>query len=134
MTQSIISQLINDLDALYTRIIRQNAAENRIMSRKEICEIISKSSAPRLYVTAERARRLTFNFNKYCAKQGRCYRTAAMNAEVYRRVLELPKGMRTIQNIESVINQPAPSFYLSPSRINQLLYKAYDRDRNDRRK
>lgn len=132
MTKSIFSQLVHDLDVLYTGIVRQNSAEGRIMSRKEICEIISTLPAPRLYITPERARRLTFNFCKYSAGTGRKYRAAAMNAEAHRRVLGLPKGMRTIQNVERVISQPAPSFYLSPSRINQILYKAYDR--NHRRK
>lgn len=128
MSYYVFSQLLDDLDSLYKKIVVQNSSEGRIMSRREICEIIANSPAPRLYLTPERARKLTFNFDKYRApasshKRGK----AAMHAEFYRRYLELPKEMRSMTNIERIIGEPAPSFYLSAHRINKLLYKVYDR-------
>lgn len=128
MPHCVPSQLLKDLDDLYKKIVQNNNAEGRIMSRAEICKIIADSPAPRLYISPERARRLTFNFDKYRApdnshKHGK----AAMHAEFYRRYLELPKELRSITNIERIIEQPAPSFYLSPHRIYKLLYKIYDR-------
>lgn len=128
MTNSVFSQLLQDLDNLYKKIVIQNTAEGRIMSRHEVCEIIANSHAPRLYISPERARKLTFNFDKYRAPEGSHKRgKAAMHAEFYRRYLALPKELRSITNIERIIEQPAPSFYLSPHRIYKLLYKVYDR-------
>lgn len=128
MPHCVPSQLLKDLDDLYKKIVQNNNAEGRIMSRYEICKIIADSPAPRLYISPERARKLTFNYEKYRApdnshKHGK----AAMHAEFYRRYLELPKELRSITNIERIIEQPAPSFYLSPHRIYKLLYKVYDR-------
>lgn len=124
------SQLLADLDAVYKEIVTHNAKEGIIMNRLEICEVISRSPAPRLYISPEKAHRLTFNFEKNSARRdGREHRASAKHAEFYRRYMELPANMRSYHNICRILEQPAPSFYLSPHRISKLLYKVYEHDR-----
>lgn len=117
------SQLIQDLDALYTQIVVRNAKEGIEMSRLEVCEIIAQSPAPRLYINPDRALYISRNFDKYASK--RFFRCSAKHQEFHRRFLELPKNMRNLTNIRRILDEPAPSFYLSAERINKLLYKVY---------
>jgi hypothetical protein len=119
------SQLIQDLDALYTQIVVRNNKEGIEMSRLEVCELIAQSPAPRLYISPDRALYISRNFDKYAAK--RFFRSSAKHQEFYRRFLELPKNMRNLTNIRRILDEPAPSFYLSVERINKLLYKVYKR-------
>lgn len=117
------SQLIQDLDALYTQIVVRNSKEGIEMSRLEVCEIIAQSPAPRLYINPDRALYISRNFDKYASK--RFFRCSAKHQEFHRRFLELPKNMRNLTNIRRILDEPAPSFYLSAERINKLLYKVY---------
>jgi hypothetical protein len=119
------SQLIQDLDALYTQIVVRNAKEGIEMSRLEVCELIAQSPAPRLYISPDRALYISHNFDKYASK--RFFRCSAKHQEFHRRFLELPKNMRNLTNIRRILDEPAPSFYLSAERINKLLYKVYKR-------
>lgn len=118
------NSLLQDLDALYTSIVVSNTSKGIIMNRRQICEIIAQSPAPRLYINPDRARILTFNFPKYCAKK---YHVSGKHAEFYRRYSALPPKMRTMMNIQKLLDQPAPSFYLAPAYISKLLYKIYDK-------
>ena len=121
-------QLILDLNEVYTTIVRQNLKDGIMMSRREICEKIATMPAPRLYISPEHARLLTYSYNRISSKgNNREYRAAAKHAEFYRRYNSLPANARSLQNIMALLQEPAPSFYLSPERINRLLYKIYDR-------
>lgn len=116
--------LIKDLDALYTSIVSFNAKNGIVMSRMQICEKIATMPAPRLYISLERARILTFNFARYRAKK---YKATGKHLEFYRRWCALPPAQRSMQNIATILEQPAPSFYLSPKYIYRTLYRVYDR-------
>lgn len=121
--------LINDLDAAYTALIRDNEKKGIIMNRRQICARLSKTPASRLYITPDYARRILRNFPKYCASR---YGATGKHKELFDRYSRLPPEERTLMNITKIINQPAKSFYLSPKYIYVLLYKVYDR--NNRRK
>ena len=116
--------LLQDLDALYTSIVSYNAKHGIIMSRMQICEQIATMPAPRLYISLNRARILTFNFERYRAKK---HKVTGRHLEFYRRWLALPPSQRTTQSIPALLDQPAPSFYLSPKYIYRTLYRIYDR-------
>lgn len=123
MTKTLSRQLLEDLDALFTKIVTRNSKEGIVMTRWDICELISRSPAPRLYISPERAIRLTYGFDKYSAR----HYHAGAHREFQRRYLALPENMRSPMNIQKILEEPAPSFYLSPYRIYKLLYKIYDR-------
>ena len=124
--QTVKELLLTDLDKVFKSIITANHREGRIMTRREICNIIAKFPAPRLYITPEYALRV-FRGHHRCGASTNSYRATDMQQELRSRILSLPENMRTIANIAKVIEKPAPSFYLSPYRIHDLLYKVYRR-------
>lgn len=116
--------LLRDLDSLYTSIVVHNTKNDIRMQRKQICEIISRSPAPKLYITVDHARRILSNYHKHRASK---YYNSAMHQELWQRWQALPPEERTTARLQEIINQPAPSFYLSAKYIYVLLYKIYDR-------
>ena len=124
MKTALHPQLLKDLDALYTAIVVENAKTGIVMSRMQVCEQIANSPAPRLYISPERARYLTFNFQRYKAKK---YKAIGKHAEFYRRYCALPPERRSMPNIIKILEQPTPSFYLSAGYIYRILYNIYDR-------
>ena len=118
--------LLNDLDEVYKSIVVANHREGRIMTRREICNIIAKSPAPRLYITPEYALRV-FRGDRRCGASVSSYHATAMQQELRSRILALPENMRSLANIAKVIAEPAPCFYLSSYRIYDFLYKVYRR-------
>lgn len=122
--QTAKEMLLKDLEEVFKSIVVTNNREGRKMSRKQVCKIISQSPAPRLYITPEYALRV---FRNYPRCGAHTYRASAMQQELRSRILALPPDLRTTANIAKVIAQPAPSFYLSPRRIYDFLYRVYDR-------
>lgn len=116
--------LIQDLNTLYLRIVRDNTRKGILMTRRQICDIISRSPAPRLYITPEYAQRVLRTFPKYSARH---YGSGGKHLELYNRYAALPPEERTLSNLNKIIDQPASSFYLSSQYIYRLLYKIYDK-------
>ena len=117
------SLLIQDLDAAYTSISNHYRLNGIFKTRRQICDIISQSPAPRLYITPEYASRILKAFPKYSARR---YGSTGKHRELYERYRSLPPEERNIDGIIKIINQPAPSFYLSSTYIYILLYRIYD--------
>lgn len=115
--------LLRDLLRVYNDIVRDNFQKNIFLTRSEICLRISTLPAPQLYITPLFARRIINAMDNGRPLAHSPWR-ARQHHELYKRWLSLPEDERTPQAIEKIILQPAPSFYLSPSRINYLLYKA----------
>ena len=122
--KSVKEQLLKDLDTIFQSIVKANIREGRKMTRRQICDIIASTPAPRLYILPEYALRV-LRSNPGCG--ARSYHSSAMQQELRFRYLALPENMRTLPNITEIIMQPAPSFYISSSRIYDLLYKVYNR-------
>lgn len=118
--------LLKDLDEVYSSIVATNHREGRVMTRRQICDIISKSPAPRLYITPEYALRILRGHPR-CGARTNSYRVAAMQQEMRSRILALPENRRSLADIAKAIAEPAPSFYLSSRRIYDFLYKVYRR-------
>lgn len=116
------STLLYDLSLLYKSILSRNTQEGKIVTRAQICKEISLCSAPRFYITLDYARRVINNFTRGI-NTVRGTRNKK-HLELYRRYLALPPEKRSINDIKEIIDSPAPSFYLSPHRINHLLYKS----------
>ena len=122
--RNVNKMLIEDLDAVFKSILIANHRQGKIMSRREVCEQISKMPAPRLYITPEYALRVARGDSR-CGANKTSWRD--MHHELRRRYNSLPPNMRTLTNIAKIIAEPADSFYLNPSRISKLLYRVYDR-------
>lgn len=122
--------LMNDLDSIFKSILVANNREGRIMYRKQICEQISRMSAPRLYITPEYALRVVRGHPRCGAVKAQwCKR---QQEEVRRRYYSLPEDARTLTNLAKVLEEPAESFFLPPKQISNLLYQVYAK--NNRRK
>ena len=124
--QAIKEILLADLDEVYSSIVAANNREGRVMTRRQICDIISKSPAPRLYITPEYAMRILRGHPR-CGARTHSYRVAAMQQEMRSRVLALPENQRSLADIAKAIAEPAQSFYLSSRRIYDFLYQVYNR-------
>jgi hypothetical protein len=122
--RKVKQEMLHALDQAYKAIVVTAAKEGRYLSRLKVCEIIANSPAPRLFITPEYAMRVIKGHPR-C--QSVTYGTSRMHKELLARYEALPEDSRTFINIEKIINQPAPSFYLSPIRISDLLYMVYDR-------
>lgn len=116
------SQLLSDLFSLYKSLIREHPCK----TRREICILISQSPAPRMYFSVEYARRV-ISVMSLGGRRSHDPIRFRKHHELYRRWLSLPINEQNIEGLQNIISQPAPSFYLSPDRINYLLYKAIEK-------
>lgn len=121
MSQDTI--LLKDLRDYYDRIVSETRREGRILTRMEICHIIAQSPAPRIYVTPDYATRIVKSISQKKAFAQGSYRKKK-HEELYRRYMSLPPEKRNKNGIRTIIEEPANSFFLSPYRINILLYKS----------
>ena len=119
---------MNDLDAAFKSIITTNAREGRIMFRNEICEMISKLPAPRIYVTPEYALRVVRGYSRCGAKKGLL--KMKQQDELRRGYYSLPPTMRTLSNLAKVLAEPAEFFYVNPQRIYLILFKVLHAKKN----
>lgn len=126
--RSVNKMLLDDLDSIFKSILVSNTREGRVMTRRQVCDIIAKSPAPRLYITPEYALRVARGYPRCGAHKTT---QSKMHQEVRRRYYSLPTEMRTLTNIAKAISQPAESFYLTPENISALLYRVYAK--NNRR-
>lgn len=126
--QKIYEMLMNDLDSAFTSIITTNAREGRIMFRNEICEMISKLPAPRIYVTPEYAMRVVRGYPRCGALKNSL--KMKQQAEIRRRYYSLPPNMRTLSNLAKVLAEPAECFYVNPQQISIILYKVLHAKKN----
>ena len=115
--------LLSDLLALYTGIVQENFRNGVFWNRRKICIKIASLPAPRLYITPRYARRIILVMEKGRLRAHSPWRSR-QHRELYRRWLSLPEAERTPESLDKILSEPAPSFYLSPARINILLYKA----------
>lgn len=126
--QKIREMLMNDLDAAFKSIITANTREGRIMHRPEICEIISKLPAPRIYVTPEYALRVVRGYPRCGARKASL--KMKQQDEIRRRYNSLPSDMRTLANLAKLLAQPAECFYITPLQISNILYELLHAKKN----
>ena len=73
--QKVKELLLTDLDKIFKSIVVANHRDGRIMTRREICNIIANFPAPRLYITPEYALRV-FRGHRRCGASTNSYRAA----------------------------------------------------------
>lgn len=101
-------------------------AFRRVMEREtgksvmEIFAIAAKEPAPRFFVTFTQAYRVIADMVRHGYRPTNEYK-AAMYDELHRRWKA--KGVSHFADLEEIINEPAPSFYMSEEAFRTLVYK-----------
>lgn len=104
--------------------------ENPSVSLGDVIKEAVKSSAPRFYVSYENARRfISLLARKKCLPISNSNKVA-MYKEIYSRYLKrIQNDCRNFTILESVLEEPAPSFYIDEGTFKGLLYRSI-RERN----
>lgn len=110
------------LEAAYNRIIRASNELTRHISRNTIIELIQEQPAPRFYITPETAR---LYINKYRKHKNNGLKDAMMDDLVsnYNRLKEENPDAPKLWLYETVVEQPAKSFYMSNHRIKEVIFQ-----------
>lgn len=92
----------------------------------DIAERLAECPSPRFWISEERA----FRIVRRCLQSGVLPKvranTAAMYAEIVRRVRQLlatQPGRDVRATVYEVVNSPAPSFYVTPAYARTLMYQ-----------
>lgn len=93
--------------------------------------IAANSPAPRFYCTFENARRMVSLLDRGKELPIENEKKIQMYKELHRRFVEARNktGVNSFSLLEDIINQPAPSFYLSLEAFRPLVYKAMNEKR-----
>lgn len=124
MPREISHILIADLYTAYMEIKRDYESRGYFLSRQQICDILSKASAPRFYITPYTALRSVI----MPMEQGKTPRSKGlrkgMHLELFQKYLSLRSSYGRSVAIQLAITQNASSYYLSARHIDKLLYDA----------
>ena len=106
-------------------------AANKNLSIENIMIIAANSPAPRFYCTFENARRMVSLLDRGKELPIENEKKIQMYKELHRRFVEARNktGVNSFSLLEDIINQPAPSFYLSLEAFRPLVYKAMNEKR-----
>lgn len=109
------------------RLLRKKDPE---ITLKEVIERTVRSAAPRFFVGFENARRFISLLMRNKQLPIKNKNKIAMYKEIYRRYKErLKKEMCNYTVLESIIEEPAPSFYIDDNRFRCILYNEINRKR-----
>lgn len=95
-------------------------------TNNEVIERATKNSAPRFYVTFENARRFISLLSRKKQLPIMNANKLAMYKEIYRRYINKVKDSSKRYKyliLESIIEEPAPSFYLDEETFRGIVYK-----------
>ncbi len=107
--------------------------ENPDITLKEVIEHTVASAAPRFFVGFENARRFISLLVRNKQLPIKNKNKIAMYKEIYRRYKErLKKEVCNYTVLESIIEEPAPSFYIDDNRFRCILYDAINRKKHVR--
>jgi hypothetical protein len=97
------------------------------MTQEEVIRDILKKPAPKFYVTYERARRFISMMDRGMELPFTNKNKVSMYNEIFRRFIK--RRMEThhpgYQDLEEIINEPAPSFYLNMKTFREIIYKSH---------
>ena len=124
--QSVRKMRKNDVTKKFFETMKKVRKENPLATQNDVIEIAIKSEAPRFYVTFENARR-------YISLMARKKQIPIVNKnklemykEIFRRYLkrmhDSSEQYRFVV-LESIIEEPAPSFYLDEETFKGIVYK-----------
>lgn len=117
---TLIEQRNLSLQDVYYRIIKARYGIRNV-SRKTIISIIQEMSAPRFYITPFTAQ-LYINNNNQCRNRGRKQDMIADLMDNYNRLKRENPNAPKMWLYETVVEQPAKSFYMSAHRIEEIIF------------
>ncbi len=104
--------------------VKQLKSKNKNVTQEEIFNNASKCAAPRFFVTFEIARRLISSMVKNRRLPIKNKNKIEMYKELYRRYMKQNKGnVGNYTILESIIEEPAPSFYLDAGSFRGIVYR-----------
>lgn len=115
-----------DIVDCFYRSLKELRKTSPFVCQSEVIEHATRSSAPRFYVTFENARRfvsLLMRGKRLPITNGN---KIAMYKEIYRRYKERVKNASARYKyliLESIIEEPAPSFYIDEETFRGILYR-----------
>ena len=95
-------------------------------TQNEVIEYAAKRNAPRFYVTFENARRFISMLSRKKKLPIKNENKVAMYKEIFRRYMQQVKDCNKRYKyiiLESIIEEPAPSFYLEEETFRGIIYK-----------
>lgn len=104
--------------------VKQLKSKDKNVTQEEIFNNASKCAAPRFFVTFEIARRLISSMVKNRRLPIKNKNKIEMYKELYRRYIKQNKGnVGNYTILESIIEEPAPSFYLDAGSFRGIVYR-----------
>ena len=122
--------LASELMDKFIQLKRDAAKKGEYPSRLELCQRLAQMAAPRFYISVDTALRMIVTPMNRDGKLPARGRRRAMHLELYKRYQILCASHKREEAMQLAIEQPAPSYYVSPFRINYLLYAALKRRNN----
>ena len=115
--------------AIHTRIINDSGINKKYLTRDIVAKKIQECSAPRFYIDTRQCRYLVRAYynGKLDKSSPLCQAKAKDLAEVFEKIRETHPNDYMEDIFGMVVQQPAKSFYLSKSRIIEILYRYHDR-------
>ncbi len=108
------------------RLYRKLIAQSKVVSMSDIIRTIADSPSSRFWVSEERAAIVISALIKGRPLPSMTRTKRRMYLEIYRRYRLLrPKcpGLTTLEIVSAIVNQPAPSFYLTPRTVGEFIYR-----------
>ncbi len=111
------------VETFFETVKRLKAKNNKVTQEEIFCDA-SKCAAPRFFVTFEIARRLISAMVKKRRLPIKNKNKIEMYKELYRRYMKQNKGkVGNYTILESIIEEPAPSFYLDAGSFRGIVYR-----------
>ncbi len=130
-TDRVIEQRNCALREAHKRIIAASSGINNV-SRRTIISLIQEMSAPRFYITPFTAQ-LYINNNNQCRNRGRKQDMIADLMDNYNRLKLANPNAPKMWLYETVVEQPAKSFYMSAHRIEEIIFNYTGRNGNSKK-
>lgn len=119
----------NELRKIHKRIICESGINQKYLTRNFVVAQIEKCSAPRFYLTPKFAGDFISAYKK--GKIRLKSKMKQMMAEdlvgVYNQMRDAYPFAQRQEILEKVVAHPAKSFYLSPTRIMEIVFQYHDR-------
>lgn len=113
----------------HMRIIAESGINKRYLTRDFIVKQIEKCTAPRFYMCEEKARLYVLSYlNGKMHLKTKLKQAMVLDlVEAYKEIIEKYPNATKFDIWYKVVRHPAKSFYISPSRIIEVVYQYHDR-------
>lgn len=127
----LLKERDDEIRKIHKRIVNESGINKKYLTREFIIQQIQKSAAPRFYLEPKRAMEYVNSYKRGELRHSRKHKQAMVLdlAEVFEEVRAAHLNDQMGEIWQMVVEHPAKSFYLSPSRIIEIIYEYHDRKR-----